>query len=180
VRLNPANLTCPYCGSRNAQMISAIHGAGTAIDTTSTYAAGFARGDRGPGQVDTSGSTATTSQTPLTRRPLPPARRRIAGKIVVLLLLAAWFWVVPAPPNWIEPSRMASLASDNAGDIPRLLLGNSHVFALILVALCPLYLLKRDVSYNRHEYPAHCQSWWKRAYCHSCDTTFQTETQPGN
>ncbi len=180
MRLNPTNLTCPYCGSRNAQTISAIHGAGTAIDTASTAAACFARGGRNPGQANSAGSTAATGQPPLARRLPPPGRRRIAGKIVALLLLAAWFWVVPEPPNWIEPSRMASLPSGNPGDIPRLLLGNSHVFALILVALCPLYLLKRDVSYNRHEYPAHCQSWWKRAYCHSCDTPFQTETQPGN
>lgn len=125
--------------------------------------------------VDASGSTTPTSQTPLAGRLLPPGKRGIAGKIVVLLLLAAWFWVVPDPPNWIEPSRMAAPPSGDWG-IPRLLFDNSPVFALILVALCPIYLLKRNVSYNRHEYPAHCHSWWERAYCRRCDSTFQTET----
>jgi hypothetical protein len=121
------------------------------------------------------GSTARASRTPPARRVLPPGKRGIAGKVVVLLLLAAWFWLVPEPPNWIEPSRMAPSPGGDPGDLPRLLLHNSEVFVLILVALCPLYRLKRDVSYNRHEYPADRQSWWKRAYCHSCDSTFQTE-----
>jgi hypothetical protein len=140
------NRMCPHCGSRRTQMMSTI-----------------------------SGLTTETSQTPVARQPLPHGKRRIARKIFALLVLAAWFWVVPAPPNWIEPSRMALRPSAAPGDIPRLLLDNSTVFGLILVALCPLCLLIRDIAYNRRTDAAHPPSRQNRAWCQACESVFETD-----
>jgi hypothetical protein len=161
---------CNKCGSSSTQKISAIVSGGTSHGHARSRATTVGMVDGGLAVAGTSGSTKTTMQTELAQKLAMPTRRTESWIFHGVLIGGALAWVGGAIAGFLG----AMVVSAGFGVILGLVAGVWTMF------YCVKHYrdgARRNVQFNRLEYPQAKEQWSLGFYCHRCENVFIPRSQ---
>jgi hypothetical protein len=178
--LHPASLCCPHCKSDQTQKVSVICEAGTQHENKTTFASGFAMGDRllDITPIFGSGKSISTVQSTLALRlgmPNPPKKdtsQLTCAQIAALFLTFLGSWMII--------QLMANGFGHTADDSPKDSFVMIYLIISLVLAFISCWLVTKgmqpgnDARYREAQiaYQTQYDQWQHSFFCHRCGQTF--------